>query len=130
MSKYSQAAIKAVQLVNTGVVESPIHAWERATSELFGPGSWGQKKGCPKNSFLGLCEEGLVENIPRGTYISRKNSKNKDYAIKAVNIVREQPNLLDDLTELWKQVTEGNGISYNYQLDVVKELIEKKYIKI
>lgn len=130
MSKYGQAAVKAVELVNTKIVESPIKAWEIATCELFGPGSWGQKKGCPKNAFLGLCEEGLVENIPRDTYNSRKTSKNKDYAIKAVNIVKEQPNLLDDITKLWQQVTNGNGISHNYQMDVVKALIVKNYIRI
>jgi hypothetical protein len=130
MSKYGQAAVRACELYNMKIVESPVKAWEKATSEIFGDGSWGQKKGCPKNAFLGLCEEGLVENIPQGTYNSRTTSKNKAYAITAVNIVREQPNLLDNINELWKQVTNGNGISHNYQMDVVKELIIKEYIKI
>ncbi|GAA0337635.1 hypothetical protein GCM10008967_29870 [Bacillus carboniphilus] len=130
MSKYGQAAIRAVELVNKKIVDSPIKGWEIATSELFGEGSWGQKKGCPKNAFLGLCEEGLVDQIPRGNYNSRKLSKNKDYAITAVNIVRDQPNLLDDITELWNQVTKGNGISRNYQMDVVETLIREKYIKV
>ncbi|WP_226670332.1 DUF6979 family protein [Metabacillus litoralis] len=99
MSKYGQAAVKAVELINSKVVESPIKAWERSTAELFGSGSWGQKKVCPKNAFLGLCEEGLVKNIPRGIYNSRETSKNKDYAINAVNIVREHPNLLNDINK-------------------------------
>jgi hypothetical protein len=51
MSKYGQAAVKAVELINSKVVESPIKAWERSTAELFGSGSWGQKKGCPKKCF-------------------------------------------------------------------------------
>jgi hypothetical protein len=90
----------------------------------------GKKRGVQKNAFLGLCEEGLVKNIPRGTYNSRETSKNKDYAIKAVNIVREHPNLLNDINKLWKQVTNGNGISHNYQMDIVKALIVNKYIKV
>nr|WP_162987339.1 hypothetical protein [Metabacillus litoralis] len=43
-----------------------------------------------------------------------------------MNIVREQPNLLVDLTEMLKIVTEGNGYFYNYQLDVVKVITEKR----
>jgi hypothetical protein len=130
MSKYGQAAIRAVDLFNKKVVESPTKAWERATGEFFGEGSWGQKKGCPKNAFLGLCEEGLVENIPPGVYNFRKTSKNKDYAITAVNVVREQPELLDNIPELWKKVTNSSGISHNYQIDVVKALVIQGYIKI
>jgi hypothetical protein len=130
MSKYGYAAVRACDLFVMKIVESPIKAWETATSEIFGDGSWGQKKGCPKNAFLGLCEEGLVESIPRGTYNYRKASKNKGYAVTAVNVVREHPNLLDNINELWKQVTNSNGISHNYQMDVVIELIRKRYIKI
>lgn len=130
MSKYGYAAVRAVELVQMNVVESPTQAWEMATSEIFGEGSWGQKKGCPKNAFLGLCEEGLIETIPQGAYNTRKSSKNKVYAVKAVNCVRKQPNLLEDLKMLWMQATNSSGISHNYQMDVVKALIGNNYMKI
>jgi hypothetical protein len=41
-------AVRAVELVNMKVVESPTKVWEIATSEFFGEGSWGQKKDVQK----------------------------------------------------------------------------------
>jgi hypothetical protein len=41
-------AVRAVELVNMKVVESPTKAWEIATSEFVGEGSWGQKKDAQK----------------------------------------------------------------------------------
>ncbi|WP_080848248.1 DUF6979 family protein [Cytobacillus gottheilii] len=130
MSKYGLAAVKAVEFINESVVDSPKAAWDRATSELFGHGSWGQKKGCPKNAFLGLCEEGFIEAIPQGNYNFKKTSKNKEYANRAVNIIRENKSMIDDRRNLWKEVTNDNKKSHNGQLDVVIALIEKKYIRI
>lgn len=130
MGKYGQAAVKAVEFIHTKNVDSPIKAWEMATSEIFEKGSWAQKKGCPKNAFLGLCEEGLIDHIPKGVYNSRKSSKNKTYAVRAVKIISEHPNFLDHTKELWEKVTDGSGIVHNYQLDVVKALIKKKYIQL
>lgn len=50
-----------------------------------------KKKGCPRNAFLGLYEEGLVKGIPSGNYTRSK--KNKEYAIKAVKILKGAPEL-------------------------------------
>jgi hypothetical protein len=60
MGKYGQAAISAVSFIQSGLVKRPLEAWMEATKEIFGEGTWGQIKGCPKNTFLGLCEEGIV----------------------------------------------------------------------
>ncbi len=128
MSKYNQAAIKAVELIHQDISYSPIKAWEIATAEVFGEGTWGAKKGCPKNAFLGLCEEGYVKGVSAGIYNSRKDSKNKGYVIKAVSIIKKNPDLLNDKKELWNQVTEGNRISHNYQLDVLEALWKRDYI--
>ena len=50
--------------------------------KMFGEATTAQIKGCPKNAFLGLCEEGLVVDIEKGYYTERSTShKNKDYAI-------------------------------------------------
>jgi hypothetical protein len=35
MTKYGEAAIKAVSLYQSGIVESPQEAWEKATIEIF-----------------------------------------------------------------------------------------------
>jgi len=79
MNKYGQAAVRAVRLINIGSISSPVDAWERATSEIFGKGTSSQKKGCPRGAFLGLCEDGKVLGIPPGKYTS--STKNKSYAI-------------------------------------------------
>ncbi|PQP80737.1 hypothetical protein C0Q44_26280 [Paenibacillus sp. PCH8] len=130
MSKYNQAAIRAVELIHQNINNSPGRAWEIATAELFGEGTWGAKKGCPKNAFLGLCEEGYVKGVSTGIYNSRKNLKNKGYVIKALSIVQKQPDLLDDKKKLWNQVTEGNRMSHNYQLNVLEALWKSNYIQI
>jgi hypothetical protein len=122
MSKYAQAAIKAVKLIHNKAEESPTKAWLPATGELFGEGSWGQKKGCPKNAFLGLCEEGLVKGVPQGIYNHRSSSTNKGYALKAVQLIKSQSWLLDDMNGLWMRVIDGEEMSHNYQMDVVISL--------
>lgn len=130
MNKYNQAAIKAVELMHKDLYHSPIEAWEIATAEVFGEGTWGAKKGCPKNAFLGLCEEGYIKGISSGVYNLRKDSKNKRYVVKAASIIKEQPDLLNNKKELWNLVTEGNRISHNYQLDVLEALWKREYIQI
>lgn len=85
MNKYGQAALKAVNQMETKQSSTPMDAWNIATTETCGEGTWAQKKGCPKNAFLGLCEAGLISGIPHGSYSGRSNSqKNKGYAVKAV----------------------------------------------
>jgi hypothetical protein len=79
MNKYAHAALNAVKLIETNQASTPLVAWNIATTETCGEGTWAQKKGCPKNAYLGLCEAGLVMGIPQGSYTERSNSqKNKD----------------------------------------------------
>jgi hypothetical protein len=129
VNKYAQAALRAVELLHENTVESPAKAWSTATGEFFGQGSWGQKKGCPKNTFLGLCEEGLVKGVPPGIYNYRQNSKNKGYALKAVQLIKTQSELLNDVNGLWGRVLGGEEMSHNYQMDVVIALWENGLIK-
>lgn len=37
-------------------------------------------------------------------------------AIKAVELIKEQPELLEDAKELWARVSKGSGISHNHQI--------------
>lgn len=75
MGKYGEAAVRAVLLLNSGKAACPDEAWETATSELFGKGTFSQSKGCPRLAFLGLCEAGLVKGVNSSQRM--KNSKNK-----------------------------------------------------
>lgn len=128
MDKYGETSVRAIELMHNNTFKSPIEAWDFATKEIFGEGTWAQKKSCPKNAFLGLCEEGLVKGIPQGLYNSRKNSKNKEYAVKAVTLIRKRPELIDNLLELWILSINGVEISHNYQMNVVQALWNKELI--
>lgn len=119
MNSYGKAAIKAIQLTTSGFVDSPLYAWEKATSEIFGKGRSSQKKGCPRSTFLGLCEDGLVKGIPTGQYSKSKGSKNKNYALNAVKILKQYPELSNDKNSLWIKVLKGKLITHNNQMDVV-----------
>jgi predicted CoA-binding protein len=120
MGKYGEAAVKAVKLVVSGTIDYPRDAWEIATGEIFGAGTSSQRKGCPRNAFLGLCEEGKIKGIPFDNYTNSK--KNKEYAIKAVQILQEIPALSSDPTALWNRVVKRDYKVHNQQMDVVTSL--------
>lgn len=129
MDKYSKSALNAVNYIVEERINNPVEAWTFATGEQFGEGSWGQKKGCPKNAFLGICEEGLVRGVKAGKYNKRKNSLNKQYAINTINLLKEDPSYFKkDNKEIWSIVTNGKSIKSNYQVEIVKALWERGLI--
>ena len=127
MGKYGDTAIKATNLITNAKV-NPIQAWEMASIEIFGKGTSSQEKGCPKCSFLGLCEEGLIKNIPKDSYT--KSKKNKYYAVKAVKILKQSPELIDNQISLWEKIPGNKNKKYNSQLDVVVSLWKYNYLHI
>jgi hypothetical protein len=115
INKFGKTAIKAVELYALGE-KNPVTAWEKACDEIFEEGNTSRDKPCPRNAFLGLCEEGLVRGISPGDYTVKNENKNKAYAIKAVAKLHEIPILADSTARLWEAVTQ---ISHNGQMDVV-----------
>ena len=114
MGKYGRAAIRARDLYISGIARDPVEAWKRATSEVFSTPA-ARDKGCPKSTFLGLCEEGLVWGVARGEYT--KSRDNKKYALAAVALLKSNPSLASDQDSLWSQV--GEKKKPNSQMDVV-----------
>lgn len=123
MNKYSITALKAAQ--NYKESFDIIRIYERATEEVFETKS-SREKSCPKNTFLGLCEEGLVKGVPKGNYT--KSVKNKEYALKAVNVLKSNHNKIFTSKELWEQLELGDK-KHNSQMDVVLALWENNLIK-
>ncbi|PKH52150.1 hypothetical protein CXF68_16265 [Tenacibaculum sp. Bg11-29] len=122
--RYGSAAIEAALC---GV--NPIVAWKKATKELsFSDSS--QEKPCPKNAFLGLCEDGLVKGIKADFYLKKSTSKkNKKYAIAAVKLLRTNSTL--SRNELWNHIAEEFSLGdmpHNSQMDVVLGLWSEKLI--
>ncbi|MFS0873941.1 DUF6979 family protein [Paenibacillus xylanilyticus] len=123
MNKYGEVAVRAIHSILNGEETHPLSAWKKAASISFGEGTWGQRKGCPKNAFLGLCEKGLVNGIPHGNYSARSGSeKNKYYAIHAIEVLKSKPGLSKDKLGLWREVLNGKQMSHNSQMDVVLAL--------
>jgi len=120
MGNYGLAAIEAVELIQSKKIEDPVEAWEISTSEIFGVGTSGQCKGCPKGAFLGLVEEGLIKNI--NAKKCTRSKKNKAYAIKAIDFLKENPDKNYSELMLWDLVIGDEYKKYNQQMDVVLSL--------
>ena len=54
---YASSAITAAKLVGEKNL-TPVDAWARAVVKKFPDSISSQLKGCPKNAFLGLCDDG------------------------------------------------------------------------
>lgn len=126
MAVYGNAAIRAVTLYTAGKASSIVDGWEIATRELFNTES-GRTKGCPRTTFLGICEGGNVTGVPPGQYNARV-SDNKQYGLKAISVLRSNPALVDDQVSLWRKI--GNEkLKPNSQMDVVTALWKAGMIK-
>ncbi len=124
MKLYAKSAIKAVELFQ--VQEITIEeAWYKAVS-LYTESVHSIKKACPKATFLGLCEEGLIEGVPKGSYTS--SIHNKEYAIEAVELIKHMGLIHKEV--LWDMITDTCGKRHNAQLDVVYGLVSSNHIRI
>jgi len=124
MGKYGQTAKIATELLISNQANDPIQAWDIATIQVFPDSISSRSKGCPKNSFLGLCEDGYITDVKNGNYTGSK--KNKDYAIKAISLLNDNPTFTEK--ELWELVIDEPNKKHNYQMDVVKTLWDNKLI--
>ncbi len=122
MHKYGQIALKTAQNYNDSYSITEIYA--RVAKEVFITKS-SQEKGCLKNTFLGLCEEGLVKGIPKGNYT--KSVKNKEYALKAIEILKQNTQTTFSAKELWQKLELGDK-SHNSQMNVILALWENELI--
>jgi hypothetical protein len=123
MALYDQIALDAVYFCKEQNLLSPREAWDKAARSHYPDKEAARNKGCPKSAFLGLCEEGIVENIPTGGYI--KGKLNKSYALRALELLESNPNL--NIKELWKLVQPNK--SHNEQMNVVKALFDQGLVK-
>ena len=112
MNKYAEVALKATDML---AMYSPQDAWTMASQKVFPHSLASRNKGCPKSVFLGLCEEGLVRGATVGNYT--RSILNKQYAIKALRLLKDNTNLSSDVGTLWKLVVQGK--QSNSQMDVV-----------
>ena len=121
MGKYGQTAVLATKLFCSRQAVSPFDAWNRAASTVFPDSTSSRDKGCPRSTYLGLSEAGVVQGIPAGNYT--RATLNKDYALRAVELLRSDPRLADSRARLWERVVREEKRP-NGQMDVVISLWE------
>jgi hypothetical protein len=132
MNKYGQIAINTVQLLQANGSSTYELAWNEAASQIFRKGTSSYDKSCPKNAFVGLCETGLVRgvSIENAVESESKLQKNKEYAIRAVELLKANPQLAANKNSLWEVVMNGVVKQHNAQMDVVLALWEKDLISL
>ncbi|MBM4042148.1 MAG: hypothetical protein FJ290_26935 [Planctomycetes bacterium] len=120
MPGYGSAAVLATRLVQDGRLNSPVQAWEQSVRRVFPTSESEQKKGCPRDAYLGLCEEGIVLGVRSGKHT--RSVRNKRYALDAYYLILRNPELVNEERRLWDAVTGNCGKAYNQQVDVVLSL--------
>ena len=106
-------------LYTAGKASSVVDAWEIANREFFNTES-AQKKGCPRTTFLSICEGGKVQGVLSGEY-NTKLSENKRYGLKAIAALRLNTMLANAQALLWNKI--GNEkLKPISQMDVVPAL--------
>ena len=117
-NRYGEAALMAArQGASAGT--TPLACWESALEKLYPTSPVARKMGGPRGAFLGLCEEGLVKDVPPGDYSSSKD--NKAYAVRAVALLTAAEQHWSK-SALWHEVTGGVEKQENGQIDVVLAL--------
>ena len=114
MNQFGKVAIKAVELFESNKSITPQEAWFEGIS-YYSKSAEVRKKGCPKNTFLSLCETGYIKGVPKGNYTNAK--ENKDYTLKALPLLKSNSNL------------DGLEKKHDGQIDVINALWDNGFIK-
>lgn len=127
MADYGSVAIEVTKRLNAKEEFDIYKIWKEVAGESFETES-SIKKGCPRSAYIGLCEAGKIKGIKEGKYRKGIGEKNKNYALVAVELLKEDLDLgRIDHRELWGKVVPNK--SYNQQMDVVLALWNKGLIK-
>ena len=126
---YGEVALLATTKIIHNRIE-PEKAWLLAAQEVFKDKGASIKKGCPKGAFLGLCEEGYVSGVRKGSYT--KSKLNKAYAVMAAELIKKNDRY-DDPKILWSEVLNELGADpnkkHNSQMDVVLSLRNNGHLR-
>ena len=120
---YAASAILAAKFASKNKI-SPAVAWENAVKHEFPTSLNNQQKGCPKSTFLGLCEEGLIKGVNGGVYT--RSDLNKQYGVVALRILASAKSRSFKPIELWEAVLQKLNVDqdkrHNHQMNVVLAL--------
>lgn len=131
MANYGHVTKDAVDLLTSGKVTDPREAWDTAVKKVFPNSESSVRKGCPRSTFLGLCENGLIVGAATGKYVKaiKGKKKNKEYGIRALKLLIPNSELVHEKNRLWIMVLDGEKKQHNGQMDVVISLWENNLIE-
>ncbi|RZM21458.1 MAG: hypothetical protein EOO88_33205 [Pedobacter sp.] len=118
---YQDIARKAA--IESGKTHDPESAWRHFAKLEYPNSVEGEKKACPRNAFLGLCQQGFIKGVRKKIYTT--SYLNAGYAVKAVEILMASGGEEFTPASLWKEVlaaTNAGPKQHNSQMDVVLEL--------
>ncbi|MCG8618297.1 MAG: hypothetical protein MI802_18940 [Desulfobacterales bacterium] len=127
MGQYGDAAVKAVCLLEKDSKLNPEGAWKNAMKEVSDSES-SINKGCPKTTFLSLCQEGFIKNVHCNEKKYTYSNSNYRYTMNAVKMLLADEKYLENRPELWQLATAPDIIFNNGQMDVLITLWEEEKI--
>lgn len=104
----------------------PVSAWKEAATKTIGSPAMA-KRAPPRATFVALCEAGLVKGVPPGEYAD-KLGDHKAYAVRMVELLRDDPFAVDEPDWLFTDATGGKKLQDEGQTDVVLGLWLHKLI--
>ncbi len=129
VGKFGKIAVVAAELLksNNSFKNNPIKAWDEANVLVS---SFENKKcynkDCPKNTFIAICNEGLLKNVPSGNYGNPRD--NREYALLAVKILSGSN--ITEPKKLWVRILKelAKTKTENGQADLILSLWTNGYI--
>ena len=122
ISKYGIVALEATSAASKGL--HPLDAWNASAVRVFKNNPSCIIKSCPKSTFLGLAQLGVISGIKPGEYT--KSIENKKYAESALKLLRENSSWSNNPLKLWERIMNGVEKKHNSQMDVVIALWQAK----
>ena len=126
MARYGKAAVKATKRIQRNRnKKDPLVAWKAACKQEYPDKKSARTKVCPRSTYLGLCEAGLVVGVEAGKYT--RSPINKKRAVDAVRFLCSDSDLAFD-KKIRCLIKDDNEIKNNNQLEVVLALLENDLI--
>lgn len=123
MGKYGDTAIRVTELLREGY-GSAEDAWRDVAEKVFANAPDARKKGCPRETFLGLCQAGLIAGVPASSCRKEDSRQNRLYAVMAVKLLKANPSLADgSKAELWRRVMKESGEDPNKEPNRQMEVV-------
>lgn len=124
---YGKAAVLAANELKKNPEANPREVWKKSVSK-FSKSESSINKGCPRTTFLTLCDLGLIDNNLKGDTIRR--SKNVGHTINMVNYIKSKNGLVSSKEEIWDAIQEPESkLNSNEQHSVVFALLESNLLK-